>query len=180
MTDDPGPWITYSAIRWLQTFLHPRMRVFEWGAGQSTVWFAQRVHSIITVEDDPSWFRQVMDQIGEAGVLNAQVNLIQPSEDLGWDLYAGAIDGYEIPFDLIYIDGHLKSRLFCAGHAIRAAGENTVILLDNSDTTLEAAALLKGWAAEYATFYGAGSGKQEWETTFYYPKTQGNPLHVDL
>src|SRR5262249_9447946 len=34
------PWVNYQALEWLSRIVNPRMRVFEWGSGGSTVFFA--------------------------------------------------------------------------------------------------------------------------------------------
>jgi predicted O-methyltransferase YrrM len=178
--EDPKPWITYLALEWLEALIRPEHRVFEWGAAGSTIWFAKKTARIISIEDDPSWFHQVTDRISRDGIINAQVNLIPKSEATGWDLYSRAILGYDVPFDLIFIDGHLDSRMPCAEMAVMVAGEKTTIILDNSDRCKEADEFLGAWASERASFYGAGNAKLRWETTFYYPKPSKDPINADI
>jgi hypothetical protein len=58
----PGtPWLPYSAIRWLDNAVLPTMRVLEIGAGASTVFFAKRARSVVSVERDPVWRSRVRD-----------------------------------------------------------------------------------------------------------------------
>ena len=49
------PWITFPAMRWLTSYLRPSMSVFEWGSGGSTLFFAQRVARVVSVEYDTAW-----------------------------------------------------------------------------------------------------------------------------
>ena len=49
------PWFSYSAIDFLKIFLRKTHRVFEFGSGGSTLFFADRCASVESVEEDPSW-----------------------------------------------------------------------------------------------------------------------------
>lgn len=51
----PIPWFPYPAIHFLADRLPHHAHVFEWGAGHSTLWFAQRVATVTSVESDPGW-----------------------------------------------------------------------------------------------------------------------------
>lgn len=55
----PRPWLSYPVTRWLKNHLHADMRVFEYGAGTSTLFFASRVKELISVEHDADWFHQL-------------------------------------------------------------------------------------------------------------------------
>lgn len=51
----PIPWITYPALRMLERVVQPHFRVFEYGAGNSSLWWADRVAEVVSVEHDPAW-----------------------------------------------------------------------------------------------------------------------------
>ena len=53
--DGPVPWITYPALRMLERVVRPHFRVFEYGAGNSSLWWAARVAEVVAVEHDPIW-----------------------------------------------------------------------------------------------------------------------------
>jgi hypothetical protein len=55
----PVPWFTYPAIRFLQGIVRPDLRVLEYGTGNSTLWWAQRVQQVVSVEHDPAWAARV-------------------------------------------------------------------------------------------------------------------------
>lgn len=167
------PWITLSAIRWLEGILRSDDRVFEWGSGGSTIWIAQRVSSVISVESDPTWFHRVNEWLTEEGLNNVELKLIGKEPAMAWERYVNEIRTYKDEFDIIFIDGNLETRTICAVMAVEVAGDETVILLDNSIRMSEAAEILEAWATEYVTFYGLGHGNQKWGTTFYYAKPQG-------
>lgn len=51
----PVPWITYSATSYLSCIVRADYRVLEFGAGNSTRWWAERVSEVVSVEHDPGW-----------------------------------------------------------------------------------------------------------------------------
>lgn len=54
------PWLVKTAINWLETWMAGRpLRIFEWGAGGSTVWFAAHGCAVYTVEAKYEWFLAV-------------------------------------------------------------------------------------------------------------------------
>jgi hypothetical protein len=53
------PWITYPAFRQLQRIRRPAARVFEYGCGGSSLWWASHASEIISVEHDAAWARHV-------------------------------------------------------------------------------------------------------------------------
>ncbi len=55
----PTPWITYPARAFLDDIVLPEMRVFEYGAGNSTLYFRARCAEIRTVEHDPAWHERL-------------------------------------------------------------------------------------------------------------------------
>src|SRR5437762_2857857 len=59
----PLPWLTYPAIEFLAARVRPEMRVFEYGSGQSTLWWAARVRQVISCEHDPAWAERLRDQL---------------------------------------------------------------------------------------------------------------------
>jgi len=59
----PVPWYSYAAIEALKTLIRPDMRVFEYGAGNSTVWWSKRTAQVVAVDQDPQWVRSIRDAI---------------------------------------------------------------------------------------------------------------------
>src|SRR5262245_16177519 len=69
------PWFSYSAIDFLEGFLKPNMAVFEYGSGGSTVFFARRVKSVLSVEDNSQWFEWVSRRLRADGLKNVTLKL---------------------------------------------------------------------------------------------------------
>jgi hypothetical protein len=54
---NPVPWITYPAIEMLKRMDTRDARVFEYGTGNSSLWWAARAREVVSVEYDPNWQR---------------------------------------------------------------------------------------------------------------------------
>ncbi len=57
----PVPWFTYSATKYLSEIVKSDSRVFEFGAGNSTLWWATRARDVVSVEHDPTWADQLIN-----------------------------------------------------------------------------------------------------------------------
>lgn len=118
---DPIPWINYAMLRFLEDRAHGPFRVFEYGAGNSTRWWASHVEHITACEHNPAWAN------GIGPLLPANATLLQ--RDIG-DGYVDAIRGRG-PFDIIVIDG--RERIRTAREAVPELGGRGVIVWDNTD-----------------------------------------------
>lgn len=56
------PWITYPAFRQLKRIVRPEFRVFEFGCGASSLWWAQNVAEVVSVEHDAAWAARVISE----------------------------------------------------------------------------------------------------------------------
>jgi hypothetical protein len=117
------PWITYPCISFLEKTVRPEMTVFEYGSGNSTLWWAARVANVISCEDDPAWYQRMKL------VLPANATLI--FADVKDDVYANAILAHKRAFDIVVIDG--SDRVKCAFNALGALKDDGIIIWDNSD-----------------------------------------------
>lgn len=118
----PIPWYTYAATDFVASRVKPGMRVFEWGAGNSTLWYAQRVKNVIACEHDRDW-AQI---IGKELPANAEVVERGLAEG-----YVEEIARHPPAFDIIAIDG--KRRNECVETAVAALSGDGVIVFDNTD-----------------------------------------------
>lgn len=58
----PLPWITYPATEMLARVARKQHRVFEYGSGMSSLWWASRVASVYSVEHDIEWAKKISKQ----------------------------------------------------------------------------------------------------------------------
>jgi predicted O-methyltransferase YrrM len=134
MTETPigvRPWLVTYAIDWLETILQPTMRVFEWGMGGSTLWFASRVKSIQSVEHDWDWYQAVVAACQKQGLSNVYLHHVPEGPPEMAERYASVIRG-EGPLDFILIDGKNGTRGRCAELALPCVKPGGYIMLDNS------------------------------------------------
>lgn len=171
------PWLPYLAIDYLDHWLKPDMTAFEWGAGGSTGWLAQRVKSLVTIEHNPQWTIGLRDNI-ELQIIEPENGAIgdDPSNphhyraraigDANFEKYAKVIDQYN-EFDFILIDG--RARASCLFHALYHIKVGGFIVIDNTERDYylaQVGKLFENW--NKITFFGNGPENEwKWETTFF-------------
>lgn len=127
----PLPWYCYPAIEWLGPRLLPTDRVFEYGCGNSTLWYAARVARVEAVDHDAHWAERLIAQLPE----NASVRHVPAAGNTFWapdaSAYPASIAEAEGKFDLIAVDG--VERCSCLLQATGFLKPSGAILIDNSD-----------------------------------------------
>jgi glycosyltransferase involved in cell wall biosynthesis len=117
------PWFNYAMIELLRERVKAEWRVFEFGAGFSTLWWATHVAEVHSVEHDSGWSDVVRDMIrGYNATITAQADE---------DAFVGQIETAPGPFDVIVVDG--KARPRCAVAALQHLTPNGVIIYDNTN-----------------------------------------------
>ena len=56
----PIPWVTYPFIDFLSGRLNRELEVFEFGSGNSTLFFAERVKQLTSVEHNKDWYNELI------------------------------------------------------------------------------------------------------------------------
>ncbi len=135
-TDNPVPWYTYPAIEYLKQLDFSHASVFEYGSGNSTLFWAARARRVVSVEDSAQWF----DIISAKLPSHCDISL---ETDLG--AYADALRRTGERFDVIVVDGAARghTRLKCSRVAVEHLRPGGMIILDNSDWLTESALLLR-------------------------------------
>ena len=119
---NPIPWYTYPAIDFLDSVVNSDWSVFEWGCGNSTLWWAARVERVISVEDDQQWYQDVKSIIPE----NVTISLYR--EPAYHDCILEYPDQF---FDAIVVDGSYRNE--SAINAVSKIKHGGIIVFDNSD-----------------------------------------------
>jgi predicted O-methyltransferase YrrM len=155
----PYPWMHPASVCYLETLLRPDWTVLEHGSGGSTLWFAERVAKVYSVEDRPEWAIYIR-QHNERGNITI------------WD----SRDGERIPFELgrcvnlILIDGHpAASRPLWIRKSPRLLLPGGVLVLDNANAgyVIPPRYDLEKLCAHAVTIHPHGGGKAI-DTTFYF------------
>jgi hypothetical protein len=116
------PWLTYPAIAFLETRLHQEMTLFEYGSGNSTIWWASHVARVVSCEHDMAWYEKMKPEL--------PVNVDYVFADLTGG-YADVINQHNGEFDVVVIDG--RERVECARNSLGALKPDGVIVWDNTD-----------------------------------------------
>lgn len=117
------PMWTDPALRMMGHELGDRadMDVLEYGAGGSSIWLAPRCKSLLVVEHDRRWYRDVMRELDKFPTANI---ILQPRPSNRADL-AG------MRFDIAIIDG--RDRELCVRQALELVKAGGLIVVDNME-----------------------------------------------
>ena len=131
------PWFSYAAIDFLEGFLKPEMTVFEYGSGGSTLFFARKVKSVLSIEDNPKWFELVTARLKDKGLANATLKLcpfdFKNTADFENSAYLKALP--DDRFDVIVVDGSEEwdlVRPVCFEKAETRVKAGGIIVVDDS------------------------------------------------
>jgi predicted O-methyltransferase YrrM len=185
------PWLTFGAINFLRARLREDARVFEYGSGGSTLFFATHARSVVSVEHDSAWSAEVRQVASALDIKNVSILDVAPDESLepgahssdpdayassdqsfasrSFRAYAAAIDSFgDRPFDVILVDG--RARPSCVKHALTNLAPGGMLILDNAERVHYALAGKKlddlGWQRH--DFAGAGPlNTYFWKTSIW-------------
>jgi len=120
----PIPWFTYSFIDFLAIRLSNSHSIFEYGSGNSTRYFAERVKNITSLEHDKMWYEQ--------GRKNKPKNaeIIYCELDKNGNYCRGAKSTKQ-KFNIIIVDG--RDRVNCCIQSIESLSDDGVLILDDSE-----------------------------------------------
>jgi hypothetical protein len=130
------PLYTYPAIEYLNSIDFSNKRIFEFGSGQSTLYWLRNSMFVASVEHNLEWFKKISSDL--KGDANHQYFFSDKKNE-----YINSIlefsDDY---FDVVIIDGSF-SRYLCAKNTIDKIKKDGLIVLDNSDWYPESAKLIR-------------------------------------
>lgn len=117
------PWMTYSFLDYIKNLDLSEKSVFEWGSGNSTIFWSEISNKVVSVENNDEWFMKIKNMISN----NTNLILRNTSEK-----YIDAINEFNTFYDIIILDGY-GFRFECAKQAIKRLNKGGMIVLDDSD-----------------------------------------------
>jgi len=120
---EPIPWMNYNMVSFLEQRLTKNLSLFEYGSGNSTLFFAKRVKDVVSVENNKKWYEYCSDKQPE------NVKLIFCESDENGE-YAKTIINQEKKFDVVIVDG--EDRVNCMIIARDFLTPSGVIILDDT------------------------------------------------
>jgi hypothetical protein len=135
-----APWLTAEATSVLERWLRRDQVGIEWGSGRSTLWFAERVGRLLSVEHHPGWHETVSRQLAARGLTNVDYRLCpcEPErvETPEWIAamfasdYVRAVDAFGArSLDFALVDGMYRSA--CALAVIPKLRSGALLIVDN-------------------------------------------------
>lgn len=120
----PIPWYTYPAIHFLEERVpwDEPLRVFEYGCGNSSMWWSARGGRVTSVEHHGEWVATVRRRVDDRVTVRER--------PLG-DGYVDAILEDDERYDVVVVDGRMRVR--CAAVAAERLTDRGVLLWDNAE-----------------------------------------------
>lgn len=137
------PWISYPAADFLDNIDTEQYSVFEYGSGSSTLWWANKAKTVISVEMNEEWYAYLRPKLPE----NSSVHLCVSGSE--YPLY---INRFNCFFDIIIVDG--AERYKSAVAAVLKLSEGGIIILDNADWYPNTSKMLRREGFIQLDFYG--------------------------
>lgn len=154
---NPIPWIPFAARDFLEPKLQPHMKVFEWGSGGSTIWFAQRVAHVTSIEHWDRYRDLLMISLDDYNITNVTLHFVLPGkgrinahpdvdhpdnyfghryerafDNENFKTYVASIDAFpDSHFDVVFVDGQARSA--CLKHGPPKVKPGGFLMFDNSD-----------------------------------------------
>ena len=120
---NPMPWMNFSIVKLLEEKLNSDLTLFEYGSGYSTLFYARKVKSVVSVEYDENWFNKMRT------LVPGNVKLIFRKNDIDGE-YCRVISSMKDKYDVVIVDG--RDRVNCVLQSIPSLSKSGVILLDDS------------------------------------------------
>ena len=120
---NPLPWYTYPAIEFLSQFDYSQKDIFEFGCGNSSLFWAERANSVTSVEDKKDWYLKWQKDFDKT---NLQIHLVEDK-----NLYPNLILSQNKKYDVIIVDAIMREK--CTENAIQSLKNGGIIILDDRD-----------------------------------------------
>ena len=117
----PIPWMTYPFIDFIKGRLNKKLKVFEFGSGNSTLFWADKVASVVAIEHDKEWFNLIRNKMPN------NVSIFLRTLTVEYEKSFNDKDR----FDIIIVDG--ERRIECLHNSVEYLSEPGVIILDDSE-----------------------------------------------
>lgn len=171
------PWYTYPAIEYIKQLDFSNKRVFEFGSGNSSLYWADVAKEVVSVEDNKEWY--------ESRLQFKKDNMTMIYKEVG-ESYYNSILTQEGEFDVVVVDARVRDK--CCEAALKKIKRNGLIILDNSERVgkfeeySNAVKILKDANLIQVDFCGFGPiNSYTWATSFFFMrefdfKSKNHPL----
>jgi hypothetical protein len=161
----PTPWYTYPTTEFLSHLNLSQLKVFEYGSGNSTLWWSARAKQVTSVENDETWHKKIKDSLKTENV----ICLLEKDRQK----YSSMASN---DFDIFIIDGSYRQE--CLEQVVnlkKIKGDSScvavglMLILDNSDRYPQSVRFVQeklGWIQ--MDFHGFGPiNSYTWTTSIF-------------
>lgn len=172
---EPLAWYTYAAIAWIKQLDLSNCSVFEFGSGNSSLFWSARAKTVRSVESSPEWHAKISPNLKANQALLLKTDIQE---------YVGSISEENTEYDVVIVDG--LYRFDCAKIGRTKVKTGGCLILDNSDWHPNTCEMLRASGFTQIDFIGPGPlNAYSWSTsifisgTFSLPRRQtGNSVEV--
>ncbi len=163
------PWLVMPLLYFLEEKDLSNLSLFEYGAGNSTIYFKKRLKEVVSVEHHALWYEEIRAK------LKLSTDEIIYAK-LGSD-YVNAVSKPNKKFDIILVDG--RKRVACCEASLDKITEHGVLVLDDSERSnyKEVFPICKQHGYKHLTFWGTNLGGVNHKSTTIFYK-DGNVLGI--
>jgi len=124
LSNKPLPWVTYPFIQFIAERLNNSHEIFEFGSGNSTLYYSKKAAFVYSVESDEFWYEKIKNAMPQ----NVKLFYCQLVYGEDYCKYAAKTNK---EYDIIIVDG--RDRVNCCANSIVALKSTGVIILDDSE-----------------------------------------------
>jgi len=118
------PWLTKTAIKYLRENLKKTDKILEFGAGGSTIFFAEYVQKVISVETSLEWIKCVKERLVKEKLNNVDILFLER------DPASFVAQFPDNEFDWVLVDSRRWRRTFI-NHSRSKLKSNGYMIVDN-------------------------------------------------
>lgn len=153
------PWITYPALEFLSQFDFSCSHIYEFGSGNSTLFWADRFKSVTSVETEKDWY----ERVSSLKPPNVKLSYFDKADD-----FSTSILKEEGCFDVIFIDS-IRYRYEVTRHSIEKLNVGGIIIFDNADWYPNSSKVLRDEGFFEIDFHGFGPiNGYAWTTSIFF------------
>lgn len=132
-THPQAPWLAPAAIEFLEGYLKPTDQMLEFGSGRSTLWFAQRVGHITSVEHNGDWHQKITVEINARGLQNITYHLRPKEVGISSDEQSQYVQTTQsispASLDMVLVDGTYRAQ--CVLKSLPLLKPGGILVIDN-------------------------------------------------
>jgi hypothetical protein len=160
---EPVPWFTYPAIAYIEALNLEDSYILEFGSGHSTLFWAERVKQILSIETNKEWFDEIGMKLERRSVSHVSLEHHDTSEQYLFSLKQDPVR----QFDVIIVDA--IDRFKTLEGTIDMLSDAGFVILDNSDWYPGCCEFMREKGFIQIDFSGLGPhNRYAWTTSFFF------------